>query len=134
METLLGVCPILLLHGQAGVGKSTVATQLMWWWHATGLVERAVLVDVRDIPQDSLTGDSIIKDIETSLGNSSEPFVLVLDSIELLSGRFTEADDSSVKVYLESLVVANKDAYTPGNNYIVLVSRPHNALSWDLAS
>jgi len=46
IETLMEVCPIILLHGLGGIGKSELIRHLMWWWPATSLVQRVIHIDL----------------------------------------------------------------------------------------
>ena len=43
----------ILLHGEAGCGKTALLTYLCWWWAETKFVEKVIYLDMRELPMPS---------------------------------------------------------------------------------
>jgi tetratricopeptide (TPR) repeat protein len=156
VETLLDICPIVLLHGQGGIGKSALLRHFEWWWRATGLVQWVVHLDFADTPEPCLTmqdlKDGMVKKMlgfEGFLGDGesadaknvtkffqSNSCLLVLDSLDILTApvdtskpKMAIAEQRKVRRFLEDLVQSDGDN---ANSYILLASRSSHAFTWDV--
>jgi tetratricopeptide (TPR) repeat protein len=152
IETLLGACPILLLHGPGGIGKSAVLWHLMWWWKASGLVEHVIHVDLATNENSPTASDSAkdehwyAKAIENMIKKAHMPdeasesliisffeekaCLLVIDSLDTLNPS-NSSQNLRIRNFLEKLVEANEEAFHRGNSFIVLSGRRDHAFEWD---
>ena len=152
IESLLGVCPILLLHGPGGIGKSAVSRHLMWWWKASGLVEHVIHIDLAtSIKEPAASGSkkdehwyawstkNILKNAHTS-DESSESLIrsllegksclLVIDSLDAFN-LSKPSQNLRIRNFLERLVEKNEEAFHQCNSFVVLCSRRKQAFEWD---
>jgi hypothetical protein len=159
VETLLEICPIVLLHGQGGIGKSALLRHFQWWWTATGLVQWVVHLDFADTPAPCLTlqdlKDIMIEEMsgfEGFLGDGesadanniikffhSNSCLLVLDSLDILTTpvdtskpKMSTVEQKKVRRFLEDLVQSDGTPSNDANSYVLLASRSCSAFTWDI--
>lgn len=149
VESLLTVCPILLIHGQGGAGKSAVVRHLEWWWQATGFVKKAIHVDLQ-IFDNRVTNSSLLKEIQRTIEDTrlkdSNSLLLVVDGIEQWARRIAlhgddpegqkrvKEDYRAIREFFEEQVSKNDEDSPQHNTYVVLTSRVFDAFDWDLSS
>lgn len=160
VETLLEICPIVLLHGQGGMGKSALLRHFKWWWMATGLVQWVVHLDFADTPAPYLTlqdlkdamvekmlafegfeGDGKSADANNNIAKffHSNSCLLILDSLDILTTpvdtskpKMPMAEQKKVRQFLEDLVQSDGTSSGDANSYILLASRSSNAFTWNI--